>query len=167
MNNAFFKFSLLATFFLLVSFTTHKYYLSLTEIEYNQKNKSLEIITNVFIDDIELELNKVYKVDLKLNTPLQYKETNKVFSDYFSKKILLNVDGKECELNYLGIEFEADLVYIYHEVKNITDPKKFECTNKILIQEFEDQQNVVKVKIDKTRRSDILTKENVKAVLNF
>ena len=49
----------LACFFLLTSlaFTTHKYYLSLTQIEYNKDQKSLEVIINVFMDDIELAIN--------------------------------------------------------------------------------------------------------------
>lgn len=167
MNNALKKIGLLVLVFCLCSFALHKYYLSLTDIQYNAKNQSLEIITNVFIDDIELEMNKVYQVKLELDTPNQHKKTDSIFADYFSNKLKIKVGGALKKANYLGIEIDADLVYIYQEITQIDNPKQFEITNTILIQEFEDQQNVVKIKKGKTRRSDILTKKNVKSVLNF
>ena len=66
----------IACFFLLISlaFTTHKYYLSLTQIEYNKSQKSLEVIINVFMDDIELAINKEYAVNLNLTTKEELKD---------------------------------------------------------------------------------------------
>ena len=57
----------IAILFLLftLAFSSHKYYLSLTQIEYNKDQDSLEVIINVFMDDIELAINKEYGVDLK------------------------------------------------------------------------------------------------------
>jgi hypothetical protein len=52
----------------LFAFTTHKYYLSLTQIEYKKESQSLQVIINVFMDDIEIALNKFYNIDLKLTT---------------------------------------------------------------------------------------------------
>ena len=57
----------------LLAFSAHKYYLSLTQIEYNQDAKSLEIIINVFMDDIETALNSDYKINLQLTTKNELK----------------------------------------------------------------------------------------------
>ena len=54
------KLFLLALIIPLFAFSAHKYYLSLTQIEYNSKSKSIEVIINVFIDDIETTLNKLH-----------------------------------------------------------------------------------------------------------
>ena len=48
----------------LLSFSAHKYYLSLTQIKYKSEEKAVQIIINVFMDDIELALNKDYDGDL-------------------------------------------------------------------------------------------------------
>ncbi len=37
----------------LVAFQTHKYYLSLTKIEYQKETKSIQITARIFIDDLE------------------------------------------------------------------------------------------------------------------
>ena len=48
------KKSLLLLVIPLLSFAAaHKFYLSVTDIEYSEKDKSLQIITKVFIDDME------------------------------------------------------------------------------------------------------------------
>lgn len=162
-----FKTILLLLVFVLFSFSNHKYYVSLTDINYNKESKSLEIITNVFIDDIELELNKKYNLDLQLNTKKQYPKSDSIFKTYFSEKLTLKVNDKQQNFHYIGVEFEGDLVFIYQEIKNIETPKEVEILNKILIQEFEDQQNVVKIKVGKQRKSKILDKKTVKSLLKF
>ncbi len=149
------------------SYTFHKYYLSLTDIQYNKTNKSLEIITNVFMDDIELELNKKYNVNLQLTSPQQYKKTDSLFQNYFKEKLKFTIDQEPKAFNYIGIEFEGDLVFIYMEINNVTNPKQFEISNTILLQNFEDQKNIVKVKLNNKRKSDILNKKNIKTVLNY
>ena len=50
----------------LLSFSAHKYYLSLTQIEYRSELKSIQVTINVFMDDIEVALNKDYNIDLQL-----------------------------------------------------------------------------------------------------
>ncbi|MDX1427458.1 MAG: DUF6702 family protein, partial [Salegentibacter mishustinae] len=60
---------ILASFFLLSGFKSgaHEFYLSVTEIEYNNEKQSLQIITRVFIDDFEDVLNERYGADLQLS----------------------------------------------------------------------------------------------------
>lgn len=158
---------LLIAFLFIGSAKAHKYYFSLTDVAYNDKNESLEIITNVFIDDIELELNKKYGVNLLLSTKNQYAKTDSIFELYVNEKLQFSVDDTQRKYNFIGLDYENDLVFIYLEIENIKAPKKFEITNQILLENFDDQQNVVKVKIAKERKSDILNKKNVKTVLNF
>jgi len=151
----------------LLSFSVHKYYLSLTQIEYNQENKSLEVIINVFMDDIELALNKENNINLQLTTKLELENSDDYFSKYLQEKLHFKIEEKELEFNYLGKEYEGDLVYFYLEIPNVENPQPLEIHNQILLQYFEDQQNVVKLKVGKKRKSKILNKENDKALLKF
>ena len=61
-----------------LSFTDHKYYLALTEIEHNTKSNSIQMIMNVFMDDIELAIEKDQGTNLKLTT----KDEPKNVDDY-------------------------------------------------------------------------------------
>jgi hypothetical protein len=61
------KFSKYLTLFFLIplfAFTLHKYYISLCEIEYVEEQESIQIIIGIFIDDLELSLNKEHKTKL-------------------------------------------------------------------------------------------------------
>ena len=151
----------------LLSFSVHKYYLSLTQIEYNQESKSLEIIINVFMDDIELALNKDYNIDLQLTTKLELENPDQYFEKYLREKLHFKVQDQAFDFNYLGKEYEGDLVYFYLEIPNIETPQPLEIHNQILLQYFDEQQNVVKLKVGKKRKSKILNKENDKALLKF
>tara|TARA_B100000767_G_scaffold228149_1_gene218376 strand:- start:36 stop:533 length:498 start_codon:yes stop_codon:yes gene_type:complete len=159
----------LACFFLLTSlaFTTHKYYLSLTQIEYNKNQKSLEVIINVFMDDIELAINKEYAIDLNLTTKDELKDADVYFHNYLTKNLTFTIDNDIVTHNYIGKEYEGDLVYFYLEIAVKENPKYLEVFNTILLTYFEQQQNIVKFKNDSKRQSKILSKNTNKALLNF
>jgi hypothetical protein len=158
-----------ACFFLLISlaFTTHKYYLSLTQIEYNKNQKSLEVIINVFMDDIELAINKEYAIDLNLTTKDELKDADVYFHNYLTKNLTFTIDNDIVTHNYIGKEYEGDLVYFYLEIAVKENPKSLEVFNTILLTYFEQQQNIVKFKNDSKRQSKILSKNTNKALLNF
>ncbi|MEN8857457.1 MAG: DUF6702 family protein [Flavobacteriaceae bacterium] len=151
----------------LLAFSAHKYYLSLTQIEYNQNAKSLEIIINVFMDDIETALNQDYNLDLQLNTNKELKESDTYFANYLKEKLQFSINNKSLQFNYLGKEYEADLVYFYLEIKEVEYFTSLEINNKILTQHFLEQQNVVKMKVGKKKVSKVLNKKNDKALLKL
>ena len=159
----------IACFFLLISlaFTTHKYYLSLTQIEYNKDQNSLEVIINVFMDDIELAINKEYAIDLNLTTKDELKDADVYFHKYLTKNLTFTIDNDIVTHNYIGKEYEGDLVYFYLEIAVKENPKSLEVFNTILLTYFEQQQNIVKFKNDSKRQSKILSKNTNKALLNF
>ena len=158
-----------ACFFLLISlaFTTHKYYLSLTQIEYNKDQNSLEVIINVFMDDIELAINKEYAIDLNLTTKDELKDADVYFHNYLTKNLTFTINNELVKHTYIGKEYEGDLVYFYLEIAVKENPKSLEVFNTILLTYFEQQQNIVKFKNDSKRQSKILSKNTNKALLNF
>ncbi len=151
----------------LFSFSTHKYYLSLTQIEYNKKNKSLEIIINVFMDDIELALNNDYNIDLKLTSKNELKNADEYFKKYLNKSLKFTVNNKALKFDYLGKEYQGDLVYFYLEIDSIYKPISLDISNKLLLKYFKEQQNIVKLKNGKKRQSKILSVNINKALLIF
>ena len=158
-----------ACFFLLISlaFTTHKYYLSLTQIEYNKDQNSLEVIINVFMDDIELAINKEYAIDLNLTTKDELKDADVYFHNYLTKNLTFTINNELVKHTYIGKEYEGDLVYFYLEIAVKENPTSLEVFNTILLTYFEQQQNVVKFKNGSKRQSKILTKNTNKALLKF
>ena len=100
----------IASIFLLftLAFTAHKYYLSLTQIEYNKNQNSLEVIINVFMDDIELAINKEYDVDLRLTTKEELEDVNSYFQKYLRENLRFSINNKLVDYSFIGKEYEGD-----------------------------------------------------------
>ncbi|WP_298777928.1 DUF6702 family protein [uncultured Polaribacter sp.] len=143
----------------LISFTVHKYYLSLTQIKYKSEAKSVQIITNVFMDDIEEALNQKYFIDLQISTKKELENNDVYFEKYLKENLFFKIDNVPREFTYLGKEYEDDLIYFYLEIENVESVNDIEITNKILINHFPKQQNLVKSKVGKKNKSFLLTKE--------
>jgi hypothetical protein len=151
----------------LLSFSAHKYYLSLTQITYKSKTKSIQIIINVFVDDIETALNDDYHIDLKLNTKKELTGNDVYFEKYLNKKLHFKVNEIPKKFTYLGKEYDGDSVYFYLEIEGIKSVKNIEISNKILTAHFPKQQNLVKSKVAKKHKSILLTAKNDKGLLKF
>ncbi len=159
--------SILFISLVLSAFSVHKYYLSLTQIKFKEEQKSVQIIINVFMDDIELALNKDYDIDLKLTTKLELKDNDVYFEKYLKKKLEFKINGESKAYNYLGKEYDGDLVFFYLEIENIESVNSIEVKNKILTFHFPTQQNLVKSKVGDKNKSVLLTKEKDSSILNY
>ncbi len=151
----------------LLSFSIHKYYIALTEIEYKEETHSVQMIMNVFMDDIETAINQDYNVDLQLSTKKELKNSDEYFFKYLNEHFKVLINNKKLDYNFIGKEYDGNIVYFYLEIENVSSVKSIEIQNDVLIKYFPDQQNLVKASIKKERKSLFLTKKNDKGLLKF
>ncbi len=151
----------------LMAFTAHKYYISLTKIDFIEEKKTIQITMRFFIDDIENTLQNRYKIPLELATKQENKKANFYLEKYIGQKFMIKINDEEKELNYLGKEYENDVVYFYLEINNIENIIKIEVQNNMLMEEFEEQENYVKLDINNKKKTFILIKANDKEMLKF
>ncbi|MEN8819139.1 MAG: DUF6702 family protein [Polaribacter sp.] len=158
---------LILLFIPLMSFSAHKYYLSLTQINFSSKSKSVQIIINVFMDDIETALNKDYDIDLQLTTEKELKGNDVYFEKYLNEKLHFKVNTIDQKFNYIGKEYEGELVYFYLEIENINAVDQITISNKILVKHFPKQENLIKSKVGKVNKSVLLDAENYSETLKY
>ncbi len=150
------------------SFTAvHKFYVSVTQVEYNNEKNSLQVITSIFIDDIEDLIHERYDASVILGVDKEDPHVNKYLETYLRKKLTFVVNQKEVSFTYLGKEYEDDLIICYLEIENITSLETIKITNQVLMDLFEEQQNIVHVKKGNKRKSLILEKEREIGMLKF
>jgi hypothetical protein len=160
--------SLLFLFVLpLFAFTAHKYYLSLTQIEFNEKHQSIEVIINVFIDDIESTLNKLHDKKFQLKTKNEISDSDTYFYSYLKDHVQFKVNGESVSYKYVGKEYDGDIVYFYLEIKNISSVKEIDIDNSLLVADFPEQQNLIKSKVQGKHKSVLLTKKKQHTVLTY
>lgn len=163
-----FKLSLLVLITVVItSFTAHKFYVSITKVEHAVANKSIQIISTLFIDDIEDVLQQRYDPGLVLGEETETEKEKELLREYVLLKLKVEVNGIPSTLNYIGHEYESDVVKLYLEIKNISEVKSISVENKMLMEVFEEQQNIIHYKQGKKRKSMMLDLDNPKGVLNF
>ncbi len=147
----------------------HKFYVSVTNVEYAEKDGSLQITTRIFIDDLEEVLNARYEIDTQLNTEDENESSNELISKYLTSKFVIRINGEHRAFEYLGREYRDDLIVCYLELQGIslTEIRSIEIQSDLLTELFEEQQNVVHLKIGPKKKSFILVRENNKGMLNL
>ncbi len=161
------KKSILLLLIPIFAFSAHKYYISLTKIDYIKEKKTVQVTMRFFIDDIEKTLQNRYNIQLELATKQENKRANFFLDKYIGQKFKITIDEQEKTLNYLGKEYENDVVYFYLELQNIDKIEKIEVQNNMLFEEFEEQENYVKLNINNKKKTFILIKANDKEMLKF
>ncbi|MGB0777863.1 MAG: DUF6702 family protein [Flavobacteriaceae bacterium] len=157
---------LFVTLLLLMSFSLHKYYISLTQIEYIEDQKSLQIISSVFIDDLELTFQKEFDSDLRIG-----EQSNSYLDSlsqiYLDKNLLISINDEPLRLELIASEVETDEIFFYIEALNVEPFNAMTVRNTILFQEFKTQENIIKSKVGSKNKSVILTRAKTESTLNY
>lgn len=151
----------------LSAFTLHKYYVSVTQVEYVKEKKAVQITTRIFIDDFEKLLRERFDATITLASNKDEKHIDKYIETYIKSKLKISINGKTVDYTFLGKEYDEDIVQCFLEIKNIENIQTFEITNKVLFDQFEEQKNVVRTYINSKHKSFILIPQNDKGMLNF
>ena len=69
--------------------------------------------------------------------------------------------------NYLGKKYETEVVYLFAEIEDIPSIQSIEIKNRILMNTYPEQQNIIKLDINNKKKSFILTADSDKDLLNF
>ena len=155
---------------LLLSFSSaHKYYVSVTNIAYSEDDKAFQVTSRVFIDDLDRLLKERYGIEAKLATPNESKLADEYIEKYFMAKFAVELDGKPVQFNFLGKSYDNDMVICYLEIPKVklSETKSMTIQNEVLMDLFDDQQNIVHVKWNGNKKSFMLIRQNNKGMLNL
>ena len=161
------KFFILLLLPLLAFSAAHKFYVSATDIKYNEEQQALQIISHVFTDDLENLLRTRYSKELFLTKEKEHPSADQYVERYFQDKLRISVNGEQRKLNYLGKEYDKDQLLVYIEIENVEPIKTIGVENAVLTDLFPDQKNVIKVNYGGKIKSLLLMKEAVQGTLKF
>ncbi|MBL0144739.1 MAG: hypothetical protein IPP48_02275 [Chitinophagaceae bacterium] len=131
----------------------HPIFVSVTEIEHNAKEKTLEISCKVFTDDFEKALRLQYKTTVDLISPKDKTAMNKLVNDYIGKHLFVEVDNKKAMLEFAGYEQIEEGIYCYFQAKNINAVKNIVVTDNVLYDYKKEQVSVLHVTVNGERKS--------------
>jgi hypothetical protein len=137
----------------------HKFYTSITDINYNQQNKSLEIMMKFFIDDFEESIKNIFDVNLNLDTKKELNNSDSIINIYLNQEFKLKIKNKTLNYSYLGKEADSDYIWLYIEVEKVKSTNNFSVQNTMLIKQFPKQTNLINFESENLKSSKVLNKD--------
>ena len=145
----------------------HPIFVSVTEIEHNAKEKSLEISCKIFTDDFEKALRATYNTHIDLSDKKIKIAMDRLVNAYVQNHLKISVDGKPGVLQYLGFEKIEEGIYSYYRADNIPAVKKITVMDNILFAYQEQQMNLVHVIVGGNRKSTKLSNPESIMTMSF
>ena len=131
----------------------HPLYITVTEIDHNAKDKTLEISCKMFTNDFEAALEKTAHAKVDLSDVKSKTVTDKLIADYVEKHLSLKVDGRPVVLQFVGSEKEADGTWSFFQVTNISSVKKIDVSNSLLYDNFNQEINIMHASVGGVKKS--------------
>jgi len=131
----------------------HPLYITVTEINHNGKDKTLEISCKMFTNDFEAVLEKTSHAKVDLSEAKSKAANDKLIADYVEKHLQLKVDGRPVSLHFIGSEKEEDGTWSYFQVDGISSVKKLDVTNNLLYDGFNQEINIMHASVGGVKKS--------------
>ena len=150
------------------SLCVHPMHVSVTEIDFDEKDKELEITSRIFIDDLEKTLqNQLKQPELDLLNPKNGLTIDQMASQYLGQHIKVSLDGKPQKIEYLGHERDGEALIFYIIVNKVKKWKTIQIFNDVITATFDDQSNLVHVTVNEKVKSLRLTRDTPSDKLTF
>lgn len=145
----------------------HKFYVSVTQIDFNQKKSRIEFTTRIFIDDLEKALDKKYNTKLNLATKQESEKSKEYIEKYLFEKMSISINNKTRKLVFLGSEYDNDVLICYLKVDCSEKIATLDLYNSILTELFTEQQNIVHTNINSVKKSYLLTQTDKETRIDY
>jgi len=139
--------------FVFTGATMHPIYVSVTEIQHNAKDKSLEVSCKIFTGDFENILKSKTKSKINLLQPSDKKQMEFLVNQYIQQHLKIKVDGVLKSMEFLGYEQNEDAIQSYFEIENVANLKKIDVQDDILYEYKSEQISIIHVVVNGNRKS--------------
>lgn len=127
----------------------HPFHISVMDAEFNPEAKSIQISHRLFLDDLEEGLMDFYGLEsVDTAEPENAAQLDSLIAKYLQSKVFFTVNGEDKSFKYYGSELEGDARWCYYEIENVESLTSFELTNVALMDVFDDQQNIIHLKVN-------------------
>ena len=146
----------------------HPFHSSIASLKFNDNSSSIEITLRVFANDLEKTINQINDSNIIIDNDDNKKDIDSLIFNYINKTIFLSINEKECDLSWIGKEFETDIVWLYLEILDVDKKiKKINAENRFLFSSFEDQLNIMNFYINGKQKTVMAHKDKPVDILSF
>ncbi len=138
----------------------HKFYLSVTQMEFDADKNRITAISRVFVDDLEETLRQRYDVQLALGTDREDEKASFYIRRYVEQKLTVEINNVPLKFSFAGFTYQNDQIVLLSEFSIIdSDEYEIKVTNTLITDAYSEQQNLVHFRMNQKKQSEVLTKE--------
>jgi hypothetical protein len=135
----------------------HPFFVSVIDINHNEKEASIEVSVRTFTTDLETRLDEEYHVKLDLSDPKQKVKADQYINLYVQKRLALTANGLKTKMDFIGFEIQKESTWSYFEIRNVKQLKQLDIFCEILFGIDPQQINIIHAKAYGQRKSFELT----------
>jgi hypothetical protein len=124
----------------------HPFFVSVIDINHNEKEATAEISVRIFTDDLEKTLQKYSKAKIDLIQPANKELINQQLNTYINNTLHLKINSIPVKPQYIGYEIIKESTWVYFEASGVKDLKKLEVNCSVLYDLESSQINIFHVK---------------------
>jgi hypothetical protein len=151
----------------LSAFEIHKFYMAIFQVNYAPEKKMLQITSRIFIDDLNLALEKKYGKKTNLGLEKETVEDLNLLKKYFNENLIIKVNGQSKPVVFMSKDVEGDVLISYCRVSDVAKLQSAEITNTLLTHWNSEQQNILHFNAFGEKKSFLFTASNKTEVLKF
>lgn len=145
----------------------HPFFVSVIDINHNEKEATIEISVRCFTNDLEKMIAVDTKTTIDLSQPSQKIKGDALLKAYLTKRLNLSVNGNKSNLEYLGFEIQKESTWSYFEIKQVKQLKQLNIFCEILFGVDPNQINIIHVSSGGQRKSYELATPKNSTQFNF
>ena len=152
----------------LFSASTHKYYVSTTDMFFKPEQNQIQLVVRVFTDDFTAALSRFTSTEIKLD-PDQLSENviSGHMSSYFQQHFQLKSPNEPAVFSFVGWAYKQDQTILYASFDALPEMTQLEWSNTFLMDVFPDQKNIVTLSTSGAKKSFLHTKDRIFAKHSF
>lgn len=137
----------------------HDFYLSTTIFKWVPEKNEIQLTSRFFIDDMEALMQKTHP-KIAFAPDSRSDEIDRFIEHFFVTNVKLALDKEPQSINYLGREYQEDLLVVYAHVEGVSSEwSSLQIKNTFLLDLLETQQNIVHVQTPFKKKSFLLSKD--------
>lgn len=123
----------------------HPFHLSICEIEYDVDNKTLQITSRLFQDDLEISLSQLRSVN-NYFSEVDDSVIKEDLTEFFKQHLQISIDDSFRPIQFVGFEIEDNVVWCYLEISKVKSIREISIKYSPLIDTFDNQINLAHIR---------------------
>ena len=145
----------------------HVFYVSITRVKWNVDESRLDVSVRIFTDDLEEAIVAAGGPRLHLWTDQARKDRERQVAAYLASRLTFRINGEERQWSYTSMEDALDATTCFLQIANVNFVETVEVKNRILIDLFDTQANIMRFEVVDEKKYVNLSKGIINGMAHF